>query len=654
MVFMLRHRGPVLAACALFAALHAHADTLTVTTSADAGPGSLRSALVDAAALPGTTTIRFASGVGVITLSSTLTITSPVLIDGDADGDGGPDVTVSGGGTVRVFQVDSGLTAELKGLTITQGLTGSGGAGVFAGSTATLTLRDAVVSGNREIGGGGGGVYCTSCTVRIFNSVVRDNTSTSFGGGVRVAGSGGGLEVIGSTISGNTTNGLNAHGGGIQFGGTNPFRMVNSTVSGNATLGSDSFGGGVRHTSGTSEVIHSTIVGNAATSWGGGVYANGTETYINTVVAGNTSGAGATPGAAGAALATGGSPDDVASTVETAVNSFFGTSTGINSNQGSVSGQGTAGLLLDALAPSAGATPAHAFALASVLRDAAACVPAAPTDQRGVSRPQGLRCDIGALELTALATQVSVTGPGAVSANPVGIANCTATGGSCTMSTFSTDPSITLTATPDAGQGFVGWGGACAGANPVCVVPSGVAQSVSASFASSSATLTTPGGNVGLQLAGSNCVLAGTPQTAPATPLPAGTVYPFGPIGFQAVNCTPGGSVTLTLTLPGAVPAGATLLKYVGNQWVEWPFVAQGPNTLAFTVTDAQSAGQVGAATGDLNAAPGVIDDPVVLAVPAASAEPVPVPLLGPVGLWLMSLLVAVAGGACTLRRRRV
>lgn len=108
----------------------------------------------------------------------------------------------------------------------------------------------------------------------------------------------------------------------------------------------------------------------------------------------------------------------------------------------------------------------------------------------------------------------------------------------------------------------------------------------------------------------------------------------------------------MTLTFPAPLPAGATLLKYTGSTWVTWTTVPAGANALSFTVTDAQTAGAVGASTGDLNAAPGTIDDPVALAVPVAPGGATAIPTLQTWALLLTSML-AMAGGGWHLRRRR-
>ena len=62
------------------------------------------------------------------------------------DGPGAGLVTVSGGGAVRVFEVDSGVTATISGLTISGGSTTGNGGGSDNDGTATLT--DCTISGN--------------------------------------------------------------------------------------------------------------------------------------------------------------------------------------------------------------------------------------------------------------------------------------------------------------------------------------------------------------------------------------------------------------------------------------------------------------------------------------------------------------------------
>lgn len=73
---------------------------------------------------------------------------------------------------------------------------------------------------------------------------------------------------------------------------------------------------------------------------------------------------------------------------------------------------------------------------------------------------------------------VQVTGGGVVRSQPAGI-DCGAT---CSAP-FATSTVVTLTPTPDAGQVFTAWGGACTGAGTTCTVTMAQARSVSATFA---------------------------------------------------------------------------------------------------------------------------------------------------------------------------
>ncbi|WP_178119528.1 Ig-like domain-containing protein [Pseudomonas sp. SCB32] len=354
---------------------------------------------------------------------------SNLKIDGDLNHDGVADVTISGNHASRVMAVGVSVTGvEITGLTLTQGVTGGGGGGLYVSSGSSLTLRDSVISNNTDTGGGGGGLYATASTVTVINSTISGNTSNTFGGGIRVVSNNGALNLINSTVSGNTTTGTGAHGGGLQFGGSNPLVIINSTFSGNAALGASSFGGGIRITSGTAFLYNVTVVGNAATSTGGGINASGSETFVNVVAAGNTSGAGASAAVGGSPLATGGSADDVDGTVETATNSFFGSNVSIGVATGVLNNQGTAGLLLGNLANNGGTVLTHKPQAGSALLHAgsSAALPAdtfdldgdgntseaLPIDAIGNVRAAGSAVDIGAVQANAAPVLGGLTGGG--------------------------------------------------------------------------------------------------------------------------------------------------------------------------------------------------------------------------------------------------
>src|ERR1700722_3875642 len=94
--------------------------TYTVTTNADSGAGSLRAALAEA---QNGDTVNFASGVTDIVLSSTLTISKNVTIEGAQSG--GPDVVIDGSGGAHNFAdftvTSSATAAVLNDLVIQNG-----------------------------------------------------------------------------------------------------------------------------------------------------------------------------------------------------------------------------------------------------------------------------------------------------------------------------------------------------------------------------------------------------------------------------------------------------------------------------------------------------------------------------------------------------
>lgn len=92
------------------------AATFTVINLNDSGPGSLRQAILDANANPGTDTIEFGAGVtGTITLMS---IFQQVTGDLTITGPGAVVLTVSGNSSLRIFNIAPGVTASISGLTI--------------------------------------------------------------------------------------------------------------------------------------------------------------------------------------------------------------------------------------------------------------------------------------------------------------------------------------------------------------------------------------------------------------------------------------------------------------------------------------------------------------------------------------------------------
>ncbi len=123
--------------------------SITVTSNADSGTGTLRQAIADACA-GGTITFYTALSGTTIHLASTLTLAKNVTIDGSTLAG---QITISGENAVRVFLVNSGVTAILNSLAITQGSNFSGG-GIR--NDGTLTITNSTLSDNLATSSGGG------------------------------------------------------------------------------------------------------------------------------------------------------------------------------------------------------------------------------------------------------------------------------------------------------------------------------------------------------------------------------------------------------------------------------------------------------------------------------------------------------------------
>ena len=176
---------------------------------------SLREAINLANAIPGTDTITFDSSVfapGTIMLSGNL---PQITSDLDITGLGETLVIIDGTNSYRPFNIASGMTVSIGGVTIQNGLTSGSGGGI--NNNGTLTITNSVLSGNSAAGGTnsntlGGGIY-NNGTLTITNSILSGNLA-AYGGGIYNHGT---LTVTGSTLSGNmSTDGYyGGDGGGI-------------------------------------------------------------------------------------------------------------------------------------------------------------------------------------------------------------------------------------------------------------------------------------------------------------------------------------------------------------------------------------------------------------------------------------------------------
>ena len=227
--------------------------TFLVYNTADSGPGSLRTALTNADQAGGSS-IFFATS-GVIGLASALpAISSDVYINGP----GANNLSIDGSASYQVFDIQSGVTATISGLTITDGLSASNGGAIE--NDGTLTLTNCTVSNSTSSGDGGG--IDNQGTLTLNASTVSGNSSDNDGGGIANDGT---LTLVNSTVAGNTAS--SGVGGGINNAGT--FTAINSTIADNTAFD----GGGIQ--AGGVVTLANTIVGDDSLTGGSGVDFNG-------------------------------------------------------------------------------------------------------------------------------------------------------------------------------------------------------------------------------------------------------------------------------------------------------------------------------------------------------------------------------------------
>ncbi|MGF1471310.1 MAG: choice-of-anchor Q domain-containing protein [Rubrobacteraceae bacterium] len=379
-------------ALVVLAAGPARAADFAVTSTDDSGSGSLRAAINEANGNDESDTITFdlPSNSTIVLTSGSLIIENDVAgLDVTIEGPGPDQLSVDGNDSFGVFTIRS-AEANISGLRITGGSTDTGG-GIF-NDRGTLRLNNSTVEGNTAAGGGGIG---NTGTMTVNNCTVDGNAAVILGGGI--ANLEGKLTLNKSTVSNNTAF---SNGGGIYSFTTEVTNLdpepsektiiTNSTVSGNST---NSQGGGVSNFRGLTIIEYTTITDNTAPEFNGsGVQTSGdssTRTEVgSSIIAANTS-------------------SDVDYRDFPPQNPFFslgynviGDGEGEDAFDGPNDITGVDDPGLGPLANNGGPTQTHALQSGSpaLNRVAQGECPPPNTDQRGVSRPQGPRCDSGSFE----------------------------------------------------------------------------------------------------------------------------------------------------------------------------------------------------------------------------------------------------------------
>ncbi len=442
------------------------ADTITVTNTNDAGAGSLRQAIIDVMA-GGTIVVPPGSYIvasGELAISKSLTIS----------GAGAASTTISNVGSSRVFHTSgSGNTVAISGVTIRLGhpptTMGAVTGGGVLNEAAKLTLSDDVIADNvadaDAAGSGGnggiadgGGVYSGSGgTLVVEDSEITDNHATAVGapnkaGGIADGGgilTGGTQTIEGSTFSDNSADasGGAGAGGGISQGGglfvdaAGPTSLSSSTFTGNvanASAGTGGSGGGSAEGGGAFMLTNApamsatnvTFTGNLAQATGGGLaeaggLVFGSNSPVVTLTDATLSANTATGGTAeGGDADLGGSKTVVENTIVSAGVADSGSENCVGSPLSaghnldsldqckfhSSGDQINTDPLLGPLSDNGGPVATMALEPGSPAIDAGTNAGCPATDARGVLRPVGLACDIGAFEVATPAATTHAAG----------------------------------------------------------------------------------------------------------------------------------------------------------------------------------------------------------------------------------------------------
>jgi hypothetical protein len=316
-------------------------------------------------------------------------VTDPVTIDGHGH-------TIRQTCPQRVFfQGGSGLMT-VRNLTITGGNSpvSANGGGILSASPLTLESTTIV----KNVAGGAGGGIASDGPTTITGSTIDSNASSGIGGGISTGPSAHTLVVTNSTVSNNV-------GGGIGTPANDPdasVTIVNSTVAGNSN-GGPSLGGGI-FSSALTTLVYATLVDNTAGNFGN-LFTTTLESFGSVIA--RSSGTGNCFTGATTSHGYNFSDDDLCK--------FTDSTDRQNAGDPQLGPLADNGGPTRTLLPQAGSPLIDAIPIASCESDGAAGI---TTDQRGVGRPQGAGCDIGAVEVEVLIPPVPPTPPAPVITTP--------------------------------------------------------------------------------------------------------------------------------------------------------------------------------------------------------------------------------------------
>ena len=275
---------------------------------------TLRAAIMEANALPGSHTIQLPPGVFILTIpgpgedasrTGDLDITGHLTINGTSSAG----TIIDANGIDRVFHILASATVTISNMMIRNGrrtiMAGDPGPWHGAGiwNAGNLKLDHVTIIGNKAQSGAG---IFNKGGVAITNSNITGNAAED-GGGIRND-VGGTLTITDSRVSGNFSEGQasgvtnlgnltiirsnindNAGSGVLNDGANSILNIRNSTIANNKALWG---GGGVSNYKGTVTIMDTKIIGNSCkdeNGTGGGIYNHdGSATLIRAAVSGNS------------------------------------------------------------------------------------------------------------------------------------------------------------------------------------------------------------------------------------------------------------------------------------------------------------------------------------------------------------------------------
>jgi hypothetical protein len=300
-----------------------------------------------------------------------------VVVDGTeisqniaSQGDGGGISNVDG--TVDVTDSDIQTnTANVRGGGISTSCTGIS----TCGESATVTITDTTVSGNKLFsdGGVGGGLWGGFGKVQAERTTWSGNTTELDGGAILIEGAETVFTLIASTVSGNTAGRV---GGAIRVYDNASVKIINSTIFDNRA----GDGGALHVERGASAELSSSTISNNGIGGAGVTNIDGTLTFVQTII------------------------DDTCVAIATTMSEDYniespGDTCQLDGANDMVNVTPEALNLAEELADNTGPTHTLILTRPSVAVDYLIRICDQTEDQRGVSRPQGTECDIGAVEI---------------------------------------------------------------------------------------------------------------------------------------------------------------------------------------------------------------------------------------------------------------